>query len=99
VPVRLIGERHVREDLGFIPSFADWVRCIRPKPWMGRASPSISMSIRSPAARKPHAEAHSQKEGLAMPRIVETTVFHLGELSEQARVTARAWYREAAAWR
>jgi hypothetical protein len=39
VPVRLIGEQHVREDLGFIPSFADWVRCIRPKPWMGRAQP------------------------------------------------------------
>jgi hypothetical protein len=31
-----------------------------------------------------------------MPRIVETTVFHLGELSEKARETARAWYREAA---
>ena len=39
VPVRLIGEQHVREDLGFIPSFADWVRCIRPAPWMGRAQP------------------------------------------------------------
>src|SRR5260370_41887702 len=39
VPVRLIGEPHVIEDLGFIPSFADWVRCIRPEPWMGRAQP------------------------------------------------------------
>ena len=39
VPVRLIGERHVIEDLGFIPSFADWVRSIRPQPWMGRAQP------------------------------------------------------------
>ena len=39
VPVRLIGEQHVREDLGFIPSFADWVRCIRPEPWMERAQP------------------------------------------------------------
>ena len=38
VPVRLIGEQHVLEDLGRIPSFADWVRCIRPEPWMGRAS-------------------------------------------------------------
>lgn len=38
VPVRLIGEQHVIEDLGFIPSFADWVRCIRPEPWMGRAT-------------------------------------------------------------
>ena len=38
IPVRWIGEQHVREDLGRIPSFADWVRCIRPEPWMGRAS-------------------------------------------------------------
>jgi hypothetical protein len=37
VPTRLIGEQHVREDLGFIPSFADWVRAIRPEPWMGRS--------------------------------------------------------------
>ncbi|MBQ8106243.1 MAG: hypothetical protein IJ127_25640 [Afipia sp.] len=39
VPVRSIGEQHVIEDLGFIPSFADWVRCIRPEAWMGRAQP------------------------------------------------------------
>jgi len=39
VPVRLIGEQHVIEDLGFIPSFADWVRCIRAEPSMGRAQP------------------------------------------------------------
>lgn len=39
VPVRLIGEQHVREDLGFIPGFADWARRIRPEPWMGRAQP------------------------------------------------------------
>ena len=39
VPVRWIAEQHVREDLGRIPSFADWVRCIRPEPWMGRAKP------------------------------------------------------------
>ena len=30
VPVRLIGEQHVTEDLGFIPSFADWGRLIQP---------------------------------------------------------------------
>ena len=38
IPVRWIGEQHVREDLGRIPSFADWVSAIRPEPWMGRAS-------------------------------------------------------------
>ncbi|HMT41607.1 MAG TPA: hypothetical protein PKC48_00245 [Sphingorhabdus sp.] len=31
VPVRLIGEQHVIEDLGFIPSFADWGRLIAPQ--------------------------------------------------------------------
>ena len=34
VPVRLIGEQHVMEDLGFIPSFADWGRLIQPQTWM-----------------------------------------------------------------
>lgn len=38
IPTRLIAEQHVREDLGFIPSFADWVRAIRPTPWMGRST-------------------------------------------------------------
>lgn len=37
IPVRWIGEQHVSEDLGFIPSFADLVKAIRPEPWMGRA--------------------------------------------------------------
>jgi hypothetical protein len=34
VPVRYIGEQHVREDLGRIPSFQDWAAAIRPAPWM-----------------------------------------------------------------
>ena len=34
VPVRLIGEQHVQEDLGHIPSFADWARLIEPRSWM-----------------------------------------------------------------
>ena len=34
VPVRLIGEQHVIEDLGFIPSFADWGRLVQPQTWM-----------------------------------------------------------------
>ena len=36
IPTRWVGEQHVREDLGHIPSFADWARAIRPEPWMGR---------------------------------------------------------------
>jgi hypothetical protein len=37
IPTRWVGEQHVREDLGFIPSFPDWVKAIHPEPWMGRA--------------------------------------------------------------
>ncbi len=35
IPTRWVGEQHVTEDLGFIPSFADWARAIQPTPWMG----------------------------------------------------------------
>jgi hypothetical protein len=35
VPVRWVGEQHVKEDLGRIPAASDWLRCIRPEPWMG----------------------------------------------------------------
>jgi hypothetical protein len=42
VPVRWIGEQHVREDLGRIPSFADWVKAIRPERWMG---PAVQMAF------------------------------------------------------
>lgn len=40
VPVRLVGEQHVVEDLGFIPSFADWARLIQPRPWMLKGRPA-----------------------------------------------------------
>jgi hypothetical protein len=45
VPVRLVGEQHVREDLGFIPSFADWARLIAPEAWMLRGNPLDEPSI------------------------------------------------------
>lgn len=37
VPVREIAERHVIEDLGFIPTPQDWLKCISLKavPWAG----------------------------------------------------------------
>jgi hypothetical protein len=34
VPVRFIGEQHVLEDLGRIPTVADWLARIQPEPWM-----------------------------------------------------------------
>ena len=32
IPTRGVGEQDVQQDLGFIPSFADWIRAIRPLP-------------------------------------------------------------------
>lgn len=34
VPVRYIGEQHVREDLGRIPTAQDWLSQITPQRWM-----------------------------------------------------------------
>jgi len=34
IPVRWIGEQHVQEDCGRIPTVADWLRCIVPERWM-----------------------------------------------------------------
>jgi hypothetical protein len=56
VPVRMIAELHIVEDLGRIPSFADWVRCIKPKPWMGRVGTRLDEEqTESAAAEGPHA--------------------------------------------
>lgn len=51
VPVRWIGEQHVLEDLGFIPSFADWVREVRPKAWMGRTQDLVSKTHSDESAK------------------------------------------------
>ena len=34
VPVRYLGEQHVREDLGRIPTAQDWLSQIKPQRWM-----------------------------------------------------------------
>src|SRR5215469_12385209 len=34
VPVRYIGEQHVKEDLGRIPTAQDWLIAIQPQRWM-----------------------------------------------------------------
>lgn len=38
VPVRWIGEQHVQEDCGRIPSLQDWFIQIQPQPWMNKPS-------------------------------------------------------------
>ncbi len=36
VPVRLIGEQHIRDDLGFIPTVQDWFSNLKLQKWMQR---------------------------------------------------------------
>ena len=70
VPVRLIGEQHVREDLGFIPSFADWVRLHTAQALDGPRStdPPQRRSFRLPRSRRAQPERASRRRAEAMPR-------------------------------
>lgn len=36
IPVRWIGEQHVTEDMGFIPTLSDWFIHIQPQEWMNK---------------------------------------------------------------
>lgn len=53
VPVRLIAERHVIEDLGWLPSPADYISHMKLAPWMGgkreRTDPLSVLGIGEPA--------------------------------------------------
>ena len=37
IPTRWVGEQHVTEDMGFIPSLSDWLIHIQPQDWMSRS--------------------------------------------------------------
>lgn len=39
IPTRWVGEQHVTEDHGFIPTLQDWLTQIQPQPWMNRSRP------------------------------------------------------------
>lgn len=41
VPVRYIGEQHVKEDMGFIPSIQDWFSNLQVQPWMHKRPQNV----------------------------------------------------------
>ena len=46
VPVRLVAERHIIEDLGWLPSPADFIAGMPIKPWMsGKQAKTVPLSI------------------------------------------------------
>jgi hypothetical protein len=57
IPVRWIGEQHVQEDLGFIPSLKEWLQCIAPAPWMNRPR-RLARELELGEARGPTVEAN-----------------------------------------
>lgn len=49
VPVQYIGEQHLIEDMGYIPTFADWVRLIPREKWMaGRPGRYVTRQVTEP---------------------------------------------------
>jgi hypothetical protein len=36
IPVRWVCEQHIVEDMGYLPSVSDWLKCMSPEPWMNK---------------------------------------------------------------
>lgn len=45
VPTRAIGEQHVMEDCGFIPTVKDWLENMSVEPWMKRVGRKLSREL------------------------------------------------------
>lgn len=43
IPTRLIGEQHVKEDLGWIPSMQDWLKHVAHEPWMTKGVQKLDL--------------------------------------------------------
>lgn len=56
VPTRFIGEQHVKEDLGRIPTVQDWLERLIPAPWMLRSGdcPNVAEAVNASALDLPH---------------------------------------------
>jgi len=46
VPVRFIGEQHVKEDLGWIPTVKDWFKNIKPESWMMKRGTNLVEDVK-----------------------------------------------------
>jgi len=53
VPTRLVGETHVLEDFGRIPTVADFLRLMTVEPWMVKGARPLSRELGSPDPPEP----------------------------------------------
>ncbi|MGH9454241.1 MAG: DUF6915 family protein, partial [Terriglobia bacterium] len=63
VPVRYLGEQHVREDLGRIPTLQDWLVNLKPAPWM--YGQKLDLDSEANRASSCLSEAGSETDGRA----------------------------------
>lgn len=68
VPVRIIGEQHVKEDLGWIPTVADWLKSVRPQVWMGANAQNLDYEDMTPEEKSDY---QSETKKRRIPTIVE----------------------------
>ncbi len=52
VPTRLVGEQHVLEDLGFIPTVQDWLKGLPMRAWMIRGAKVLDAETGAPKGKK-----------------------------------------------
>jgi hypothetical protein len=45
VPVRVLGEQHVKEDCGFIPNAKDYVKGMKIAPWQAKVGTKIDVDL------------------------------------------------------
>lgn len=45
IPTRWVGEQHVEEDFGHIPTMADFLRCMTVEEWMVRGARKLSREL------------------------------------------------------
>ena len=45
VPTRMLGEQHILEDMGFIPTVQDWMKEMKLKSWMMRGARALSKEL------------------------------------------------------
>lgn len=82
VPVRSIGEQHVKDDLGWIPTAKDWLVHLHLESWMTRTP--FRPSSEEPPASAVTLSDHSPDEthGATVPRQTSSTIMD-GRREEQ----------------
>jgi len=74
VSVRDIGEQHVLEDLGTIPSLDDWLSCMSAEPWMAGALKGSTTATRE-AAKRDATNARLTTRAKSPPEDLNNAVF------------------------